>query len=276
MPSELRERIAAFIPTLVRAIRATRLYPEDSAARRQHVDPAYLELFGILHDHGAMVLRIAEGIVLHDGEVVYASTEPDLFAHVLWSSSIFELSFQPGVEHIELTRLITTLTSEEAAHRVPGESLVTVLWRLGLPHVKHRHFAWIEDDETKRLRARIGCLADRLGSSDEGVEHVAGTRESPLRAARICVERVKPGGVLRMHGELSRVDTREVLSHRLAVLLIRALAIDPEANESSAPAEMLARLLEEMVESARFEGAARVLTFFRSHAKSASMRPVAG
>src|SRR5699024_1696626 len=81
---------------------------------------------------------------------------------------------------------------------------------------------------------------------------------SVLRAARVMLEgKVKAGCVGRLPSGLMGGDSRGAIAHRLAALLIRAVAAEPSSPVGSAPALSRVRLVGEIVASARVDGAAR-------------------
>src|SRR6185503_4388280 len=124
------QRVADCMTSLLRAVRATRLYPPESPARKHHVESAYVELEELVRTEGTITLTIRDGVISHRGTPVYNGPDRDPFTHPLYSSAIFELAFDPGLTATELALFLDALGSDEAQHRVPGESLVTVLWRL--------------------------------------------------------------------------------------------------------------------------------------------------
>jgi hypothetical protein len=308
--SELAHELRAWIPALVRAIRACRLYPAKSGMREQHVAAASAGLARVLAAHPVITLGIRDGAFFSGEEEVFV--DDDLRTgptHFLTGHAIFELTFAQGMGAAELETFASILAEDPGHRRRLGEDLSTLLWRFDLEHVRTRTVDVLaaavrsdgaapterrrriaDDHETERLLAEEAEIVRSLSTftTEEGDRDIAAEIDhsvaSPdawhgaidadherFRAAVAIAER----RLSKRYLDAIRLDLASTRAHdhlvaRLSELLIEALSAEPDPSSPGPALTLLVRLFEGMLRDGQFARALHLLERLRTMASGLS------
>jgi hypothetical protein len=292
---QLTKEVRAWVPLFVRAVRACRLYPETNAMRHSHVDAAVRGLEDVMKGEHSFTLGFREGAVYYGDEQIFTE-EDDHFgpSYILSGSSIFELTFQKGVEGKELLTLVNILSEQRGYARRVGEDLVTLLWRHHLPHLRYRYVdvlaasvhsggleqegrVRVEDPDTERLRSDLEAISrvirldpssgeDLVATFDDALKTPEGAREALEKSQKrfeqavlVAERRISKPTKDALGGELKSSTTRENMAKRLSDLLISALLAELDPTKESPGLNLLLRLFDGMVQDRDFGTACQLI-----------------
>jgi len=192
-PPDVQKRLQAFFGALDKQIRGIRLYQGEGRIVAHMAAEARAALDAALAD-GPITLRVAPFGMVYDGRPV---TDPDHRYHYLFRlylDGVRELSLLPGLDERELGRLVTVLASDPQ----DGDDMVTLLWGMGLEHVRYYAVDSYAEDGASTV-VGSGLVRDEAARSmDRGQsgQQIA-LSSSDLRALRTedVAERVRAASV---------------------------------------------------------------------------------
>ncbi|MCC7386855.1 MAG: hypothetical protein IT384_33775 [Deltaproteobacteria bacterium] len=301
---EVARLARAFAPPLARAVRAFRLYPPGSAMRQQQLDLAARALTELLEAGHDVTLGVREGAFTFDDEAIFADedlrTGPTYF---LSGQSIFELSFQQGATADELAKLISVLAEDAGFQRRTGEDLVTLLWRQGLLHIRHRSADVLasavrapvqgthlpqEDIEARLLANQIRAIQRTLSIDERTREDTASLADRALETPEACRQAVglnqerfawavarfehktSPRLLAAARAEIEAMSARDALLTRLADRVLEGLLSESNPLARSPGLTLLLELYASLIEAHDFAGATALTLRLRRLAAEAS------
>lgn len=282
--------VATWLQVLLRAVKGRRLYPLDNPVLRGYLSQAHQGLTALMTRVAPLVIRVREDRLFFGEDAVLV--DPDRMEglpFLLFSHSIQQLEFSPGMSAEELELLIEQLAKDfESAEHV-GEDLVTALWRIHLPHLDYLVIdiynldvvdrgdldpsALLVDDETRRLRGELESIVGALRPSEPGDSPRQGHADPLLADLDIKDEtpdenRWAVSMMLRSIGleaidedfraELRARDDHEALLSRLTDLLMSALRAEEDAVDGAPGWFLLLALLDAILRGRQFAEAVRL------------------
>lgn len=275
--------VADWLQLVSRALRATRFYPPASATRVQQMEAATQALPRLFGAETSFSLRVKEDrLLLAKKPVLVDEDRVSGLPYLLFSHSIFEVSFAQGVTAKELTDFLEAVVSDFTSEELDGEDLATLLWRLELPHIRYQHvdvlsaafqargddLGSVEDPEVRRLRLELEAMIEALATNradgsdfrvafDRGLEAPETAKaaedweENNLAYVTGLFENSLPSGALQgFRGEVLAHEKPEAVSLRL----LEHLLADSDANFPA-----LAKLVEGVLKAHDFESSLRIM-----------------
>ena len=125
--------------TLGKALRAYQLYDENNPVYKRFVS-ALAEAFRELWDElDRLHVQVTEDTLRLEGEEVYRTeSRSDSLAFLLFKDGIRDVTFLPGIEADELTRLLSVLQRARNL-RPEGDDILTILWEEDLQFFRYHH-----------------------------------------------------------------------------------------------------------------------------------------
>ena len=281
--------VKAFVPNLVRAIRACRLYPAGSSTRRTHLETCEKPLLELLDTTSQITLGIREGSFLFGDDVVF--TDDDVRTgptHLLAAHAIFEITFQAGLGHDELEKLIFVLAEEKGYGRRRNESYVTLLWRHHFRHVRYRHIdmvglavstdqaeqhAHLDDQEVQEIRGELGEVVRSLSIDEANGQDIIALSDRALDTPVACHQamgsnlkriewaigafagRTPARDLDALKLELRQSSSREPVVVRLADAVLTRLAVAPDPSLPGLGIEMVVAMYIDLLRGESYAGA---------------------
>lgn len=293
----LTREISDWLNTLIKAMRASRVYAENNEMHHKFVDRTYEGLSVLLDKVDELSLGVREDRLLHGKDVVHQSTDrQDGLPFVLYRNAFRRLTFLRGMERSELLDLIGAINKDYKVVDYTSEDLVSTLWRLNLAHLRYvtiDAFTFgktsgtgdLEDAEVDRLQAEIeGIVAAIYQNASPDDDIVAGIsigredlealkdvrNEGPEDLARLDVttERaiadIPPGQLSVVRADIAS-DDREALTRRMLDILVHILFKEESGVASGATVDLLQQLYDSLLLSQRYGDARGLVVRLREH-----------
>ena len=123
---------------LGKAIRAVQLYDENNPVYQRFVQSLRDALRELWSDVDKLVVGVEEERLTVAGEEIYrAESRSDSLAFLFFKDGIREISFLPGIEEDELSRLLGVIQRARKS-RGEGDDLLTILWEADLTRFKYQ------------------------------------------------------------------------------------------------------------------------------------------
>lgn len=132
MPEGL-DAVRYWLVGLIKTIRASRLYNENSELRQRFANESLEQLEGLLAEYGELTFFVREDRLVFQGEdVLIQPDRQEGLPFVLYRNAFRRVTFRPGWTYEHLMLFLTVL-NREMVERDPTTDLVSQLWNLALP-----------------------------------------------------------------------------------------------------------------------------------------------
>ncbi len=280
--------VARWRGAFMRALKGIRLYPADNPILVQYIDSAHHGLQALHEQKLHVVLRVREDRLYYKGVEVHVEAEQyEGLSFTLFRNSIQQLDFSPGVTRDELWRFLQLLSRDHALEE-RGEDLVTMLWRMELPHISYVVFdiltvdprarmdgaLSLKDEETVRLKSELESIVEQLQGAevldeDELRSKAVDALGTPTSNAKVAEEEdfVEPEvlrGVLdlpslyELSEELSKKNEHDALMTRLTELLLSVVRVERDPGLDTPAWALLENLLLAVIKAHHFEDLLRL------------------
>ena len=299
--SALVPDIQVWLTDVMKAVKGFRVYADNNEMLQKFVEHAFIGLEFLLGRDPELTLSIREDRVLYGKEVVHVSTDrQEGLPFLLYRNAFRRLVFVEGMTRDELVGLMRALSTDFTTYDHAGEDLVTLLWRLQLPHVRYLTIDALsrlkvdgadqeERAEIERIQGdieNIVAVIYRTSAADddlvagvsisrEDLEALRDVRaENPEDLERLdhaterAITDVPEGHLTRLQADLQAED-REDLSRRIMDILIQILFRENSAQDSATTIELIQQLFDAMVLARRYSDAIDLVRRLRAHAESA-------
>ncbi|MCC7385991.1 MAG: hypothetical protein IT384_29350 [Deltaproteobacteria bacterium] len=291
----LSHAIHDWLLSAVKAAKALRVYDRNNAMITQFMDRAHTQLEAIHAELPELTLTVREDRLFFGRDAVHVNNDrQEGIPFILYRNAFRRITFVHGMGKEELLEFLASLSIDFGNYAYSGEDLVSVLWRLQLPHLRYFTIDALsmtveggtevgrkQVQEVERLQGEIDGLVAKLYStkevSDEDlVKGVSITREDleALKAIRAEGEEdlelldVATARVIAAVGEEELGSFRELLLHedhdvlvtRVIDTLLEILYREESSRESSKTVELIQQLFDSLLLAQRF-GHARHLVF---------------
>ncbi len=275
--------VARWLGAFMRALKGIRLYPEDNPILVKYIDSAHHGLQALHDQRLQVVIRVREDRLFYKGVEVHVEAEQyEGLSFTLFRHSIQQLDFLPGLTRDELWRFLQLLSRDHALEE-RGEDLVTMLWRMELPHIDYVVFdiltvdpraraegaLSLKDEETARLKSELESIVEQLQGAevldeDELKSKAVDALGTPTSNAKVAEEEdfVEPEvlrGVLdlpslyELNEELQKKNEHDALMTRLTELLLSAVRVERDPNSEAPAWTLLENLIFAVIKAHHFE-----------------------
>ncbi len=134
----LAAEIADWLNTCQRTAKALRVYDRNNTMIHQFMDRAMAQLTSIHEKQAEILLTVREDRLRWERDPVLINGDRhDGIPFMLYRNAFRRLTFERGMTRQELLDFLSALTVDFSAFDQTGEDLLTVLWRLKLPHFRY-------------------------------------------------------------------------------------------------------------------------------------------
>ncbi len=121
-----------------KATKAIRVYERNNRMFRNFIDSAHGQLTALAASDASLTLNVREDRLLYGADPVHINPDrQEGIPFILYRNALRRITFDAGMEREELISFLTALTTDFSSFDHAGEDLVTVLWRLKLPHLRY-------------------------------------------------------------------------------------------------------------------------------------------
>ncbi len=265
-------------------MRGLRVYAENNEMLRKYVSDAYAGLEALLEEIPEITLAVREDRFLYEKDTVHINSDREEGLPFLFYRNAFRrITFVRGMSEEELTGLMKAVATDCGGYEYAGEDLVTLLWRLALPHFRYLTIDALtieasnaktseERDDLERIQVDIEGIVARIyqtGASEEELVKGLSITKEDLEALRSVREdsieeldlddRVTHRAITNIpEEELERIKTeldgeiREDLLRRMMEILVKIAFVEQSAGEASHTIGLLQQLFDTMVLSHRY------------------------
>lgn len=160
------QQVATLLTQVATTARSFLFYDAHNAAIRQFLE-TLLAAFAAALREGSVVLEMQPLEVWHQGEVVYLNRDRDRsLAFKLYRDGVRGLTFQPGFDWEEMTRLLEILSVRYTGVHQHEDDMVTLLWKGGFAHLEVLAVEGFVPEDDEEPDAWRGPGADSAGDGE--------------------------------------------------------------------------------------------------------------
>jgi len=282
LDGEALDRIEELFVVLGKALRAFQLYDENNPVYQRFVSNLR-EAFGATWEEvESLSVNVEENaLTVGRSEVYRSGSRSDSLAFLFYKDGIREVTFLPGIEGEELTRLLSVLQRARQV-RVEGDDLLTILWEEELTFLRYQYVDLLAEGvkvpepgsgaTAEELREVLDAEVEEEEGEEEEEEEEPGASSSEAPAERRPVSQEDFNPTLysldaremeRLRQDIEAEMSRDLRSDVLAALFDRLE--EPERGERQAEILGIFRqLLPNFLGRGALEGATRVLEELRA------------
>jgi hypothetical protein len=168
--------VADFLNSCQRVAKALRVYDRNNAIIHQFMDRAMAQLTSVHERQPELLLTVREDRLRFERDPVLINADRhEGIPFILYRNAFRRLTFERGMTRAELLEFLAALTVDFNAFDQSGEDLLTILWRLKLPHLRYFTIDALtttaavggapnqeESDEIERIQGDIDGLVARI------------------------------------------------------------------------------------------------------------------
>lgn len=296
--AENADDVRAWFRDVVTGLKGLRVYADNNETLHLYLGRIWSGLQSIHERQGDLSLSIREDRILTAGEPVFESEDRrEGLPFLLYRNAFRRLTLSPGMTKEELFAFLRAL-AEATSHG--DEDLVSVLWRLKLPHLRYVTIDTLtaaagtatskeERQDIQRLQGEVEAIVAavyRSNSSDdeivsgisitkEDLEALKEIREEPedLDSLDTVTERaivdVPEEDLEGFEKELER-ETKDGLIRRTMKVLLQILFQEQSSQDAYGAIELLQQLLDSMLLDQRFVHATELVRLLDLHTRDTS------
>lgn len=277
---DLAEAIARardLINTLVKTIKAFRLYPPENPSLVAFREQVYRKFQEFLNQYHIFILQVEEGTLSFQGVALYEN--PDVktsLAFQLYKDGLRELRFMEGLEDWEVDGLIHILKSTETINQMEDD-VVTMLWEKEFLHIGYLATeAYLDDTSViipanvDQFRAKINhnppdqTLLGDIGEEMDGAgfdyyELFKKAEDPPPVAVNRSVYFLSPEELEELRKEVER-ETAPTFIFNVIDILFEILALDKSPLSYQTTIHILQKLLDALITVGEFKRAGDLLS----------------
>src|SRR3990172_8965938 len=128
---------ADVLQSLSRAIKALKLYPDNSPVRQKFISDLTGKFTGFLEEYGDLTLTVKQFDLLYQGEVVYSQdVKEDSIAFKFFGDGIRELAFSENLDERELLDFIDVVRGNRERDE-DDDDIVTLMWEKEFKNIRY-------------------------------------------------------------------------------------------------------------------------------------------
>ncbi len=128
---------ADVLQSLSRAIKALKLYPDNSPVRQKFISDLTGKFTGFLEEYGDLTLTVKQFDLLYQGEVVYSqNVKEDSIAFKFFGDGIRELAFSENLDERELLDFIDVVRGNRERDE-DDDDIVTLMWEKEFKNIRY-------------------------------------------------------------------------------------------------------------------------------------------
>jgi hypothetical protein len=295
--SPLSPALSEWLSTASKAAKALRVYEKNNTMVHQFLDRCYAQLEGVLHQQSEITLTVREDRLGFGKDPVHINNDrQEGLPFIFYRSGFRRITFVKGMEKDELLQLLNALATDFSSFEYVGEDLVSVLWRLALPHVRYFTLDALtltadaatdvgkkQAADVERLQGEIDHLVAKLYNKEvaeedlvkgvsitkedlEALKHIREAGEEELEILDVATARVIAGvseeEIAHAKASLSR-DDHHTLATRLIDVLLQILYQEQSSAESTKTIELIQQLFDALLLANRPTQAMRLVQSIR-------------
>ena len=134
----LAGEIAEWLAICQRTAKALKVYDRNNAMIVQFTDRAHAALTAVFEKIPEILLTVRDDRFRWERDSVLITTDrQEGLPCILYRNSFRRLTFEKGMTKEELTDFLAALTVDFSSFEQKGEDILTILWRLKLPHLRY-------------------------------------------------------------------------------------------------------------------------------------------
>ncbi|MBM4331881.1 MAG: HEAT repeat domain-containing protein [Deltaproteobacteria bacterium] len=277
---DLDEAIARardLINTLVKTIKAFRLYPPENPSLVGFCEQVCRKFQEFLSQYHIFVLQVEESTLSFQGVALYEN--PDVktsLAFHLYKDGLRELRFMEGLEDWEVDGLIHILKSTETINQTEDD-VVTMLWEKEFLHIGYLATEAYLDDTSVIIPANVEQFREKInpnppdqtfladfgeemdGTGTDYYELLKKAEDTPLVAVNRSVYFLSPEELEELRKEVEQ-ETAPTFIFNVIDILFEILALDKSPLSYQTTIHILQKLLDALIIVGEFKRAGDLLT----------------